>query len=51
MRGAYLRGGINEDLMIVLNIVISNNMMIHVHSRNISLISESNYSNNGVCVW
>ena len=49
MRGAYLRGGINEDLMIVLNIVISNNMTIHVHSRNI--ISESNYSNNGVCVW
>lgn len=37
--------------MIVLNIVISNNMTIHVHSRNISLISESNYSNNGVCVW
>lgn len=35
--------------MIVLNIVISNNMMIH--SRNISLISGSNYSNNGVCVW
>ena len=35
--------------MIVLNIVILNDMMIC--SRNISLISESNYSNHGVCVW